>query len=131
MADLQTAIDAAVSWVAKKEGNDWSVFESPPDECAGDVAVRECAKLLALRIDRGAPEDMIECQAKRLADMINPPAGPAFSYEATPSVAQQIAVGAAVGLAGAVLARSGLGRGLARQAVRQVAYRGFRDLFRA
>src|SRR6267154_2605465 len=84
-----------------------------PWEYNKDRAIRECAKLLALRIDRGAPAEMIDCQAHRLADLINPPAPPAFSYQDTPSspsVAAQVLTGAAVGLAVAAVGRSGIGR---------------------
>jgi hypothetical protein len=133
MTALQDAINAAIEWKAKAAGNDWAVFEPIPGENDQDRAIRECAKLLALRIDRGAPAEMIDCQAHRLADLINPPAPPAFSYQDTssrPSVAAQVLTGAAVGLAVAAVGRSGIGRTIVHQAVRSAVHVGFRELVR-
>ena len=133
MTTLQQAVDAAVAWVPKSVSNDWSVFEPLEGESDHNVAIREASKLLALRIDRRAPDDMIECQAKRLADMINPPAPPAFSHEViptSPSLGTQIAVGAAVGLAVAAVGRSSIGKTIMHQAVRSAVHGGFRELLR-
>ena len=52
---LQEIIDAAINWEPKAPGNSWDIFQPLPDENEHEAMIRESAKLLALRIDRGCP----------------------------------------------------------------------------
>ena len=128
---LQEIVNAAAEWVPKAPGNDWAIFDPIENETEQAALIREASKLLALRIDRSAPSEMIETQASRLAALINPPPqAPAFHYgagnEPQMSLGARCLAGVALGTVAGLALRHGAGRHLVRAAVSAVAYQGVR-----
>jgi hypothetical protein len=141
MATVQQAVTAAVEWEAKAPGNSWDVFDYVDGDTEADCYVRDMAKLLACRIDRGAPESMIDSQAHLLAALVNPETAEAEAAAAPrqegPSLLTQCVVGAAAGYAVGRMMRGGghghgshLGRALTNAAIYSVARPAFAGLFK-
>lgn len=75
-----STVDVAINWVPHAIGNDWGIFAPVEGETEHEAAIRVQASLLAHRIDRQAPAQMIDSAASGLAGLIRPKAGPAFNY---------------------------------------------------
>jgi hypothetical protein len=141
MAAAMEAVTAAVEWVAKAPGNSWGLFDYVEGDTEADCYIRDMAKLLACRIDRGAPEFMIDSQARLLAALVNPETAEAAAAAAPrqegPSLLTQCVVGAAAGYAVGRMMRGGsghhsaLGRAVSYAAVSQIARPAFRNLFKS
>jgi hypothetical protein len=128
-ATIQDVIKTANEWTPGC--GRWQVFEDMPTEPKHLRWVYHGAKLLAIAQENGDPVKIARERASLMyavqsyMESIQAPE----QHQGTPATGTQIALGIGAGLAVAAMARSGLGRSVARQAVGQVAYRGFRDLF--
>jgi hypothetical protein len=123
MRTLQGIVEAAMNWEPHALGNDFSIFVELEGESDKDREVREMAKLLALRVDRHAPDWMVDSQAQLLARLINPQV-PVEDPAQQPglTLGQQVALGVAIGVAGSALVRGKVGRQVLRAAVNAAVY---------
>jgi hypothetical protein len=134
MRTLQEAVTIANEWTPGC--NRWEVFENMPSAPDHLRWAWHGCKLLAIAQENG---DVAKIERERasltwalesyMESMRGAEPGYQDGSQAGPSLGAQIALGVVAGAGVAALARSGLGHGIARQALRQAAFGATRSTF--